>query len=71
MKTLETDQELLKEFQQYQKEQLKKLFIDTELLNFHRYSTFIEKRSNSIRNYISETLEIRESDYKDETVESK
>jgi len=53
------------------KEQLKKLFIDTELLNFHRYSTFIEKRSNSIRNYISETLEIRESDYKDEAVESK
>lgn len=50
--------------------QLKKLFIDTELLNFHRYSTFIEKRSRKIKNHISEVLEIKESDYKDELVES-
>ena len=48
---------------------LKKHFIDTELLNFHRYSTFIKDRSSKIRNFISSTLEIQDLDFKDENVE--
>ncbi len=45
---------------------LKKLFINSDLLNFHRYSTFIEDRSGKIRKYISSSLEIKKSDYSDE-----
>ena len=47
----------------------KRIYIDPDLLNFHRYTTFIKERSSKIRNFISSTLEIQEYDYKDEDVE--
>lgn len=43
---------------------LSKLYIDTDLLNFHRYTTFIKNRSSMIKNYVSTNLDIQESDYK-------
>ena len=46
--------------------ELKKYFIDTDLLNFNRYSTFLDKRSRKMRNFVSSTLEIQETDYIDE-----
>ena len=48
---------------------LEKLYINSKMLNFHRYKTFIGERGNKIKNYISNSLEIQECDYKDEAVE--
>jgi len=48
------------------KKKLSKLFIDFELLNYHRFLFFLDKRSKQIKNFISEELELEESDYTDD-----
>ena len=48
---------------------LEKLYINSKMLNFLRYKTFIKERGNKIKNYISNLLEIQVYDYKEEEVE--
>ena len=46
---------------------LLKLFISPDLLDFRRYSTFLNDRGGKIRNYVSKQLDIKESDYVDDS----